>query len=153
MIAWFRMSEGHELVRSLLIGAPFVLVGDLLVALAVLLDGTGLARQLCVLGLGIASTAAGPGYVIWRLRKLWSEDRYLSLHADGVRYSGAEGKWFESWDDVAGVHLSAAGTPELALNSGATRTLKGRFAGTDGKSLVNTLKNVRRKALFGLYRK
>lgn len=152
LIAWFRESEGRQVTRSLLLGAPLVVLGDLFVAVAVALDGTGLARQLIILLIGILLTAAGPGLVIWRLRSLWTKDRYVALHADGIRYHGSENHWFTSWDDVEEIVLDDNGLLTLALQDGAVRALPGSFAGTSSKELAETMKTVRRKARFGLYR-
>ena len=152
VIEWFRLERGRQLSRILLVGAPLVLLGDVCAGVALSFDWLGGAWQTAILALGIAATAAGPGYVIWKLRDLWGEDHFIALRTRGVQYVAAEENWFESWDDVSEIDLDEAGEVRLELKSGATKRVHGPFAGATSTDLAGKLRTVRRKALFGLYR-
>ena len=151
VVEWFRLERSRELTRILLIGAPLVLIGDVCAGIALSLDWLGTGWQTVILVLGIIATAAGPGYVIWKLRHLWDEDHFIALGTRGLRYEGPHDAWFVTWDEVSEVRMTDDGEVWLDLNDERTKAITGPFAGTTAAELAAKLKTVRRKALFGLY--
>ncbi len=152
VVQWYRFSQGRRLLRALWVGVPLLVLGDVAVGLAISLDGLSLGAQIWTLLLGIGLTAAGPGYVIYRLRDMWGEDHYLALRTDGVHYQGPVARWFVDWDDVEDIDQNASGQPRLWLRDGTETILVGEFSGVSEATLLAKLKTTRRKALFGLYR-
>ena len=151
VVSWFRLERNHQLTRILMVGAPLVLIGDVCAGFAIAFEWMGPLVQTVVLVVGIVATAAGPGYVIWKLRHLWGEDHYVALGTKGLRYVGKEGQWFLPWEEVEEISLREEAAVAIGTTDGPAKLVSGPFAGTTAPELVKTIETVRRKALFGLY--
>ncbi len=98
---------------------------------------------------GLIAIAAGPGLAIFGLRRMWSRDEAVIVHAEGLeheRFGQLEAS--HRWDDVARVSFrDETRRIVLELRDGEQVELDGKFGGPER---AKELEDIRRKSSFGL---
>lgn len=107
---------------------------------------TGLFAFVCLVGGGLTA--------ILGLRRVLSEESYLALRHDGALFVHGDEERFVAWEDVEDVRWDA-GTDALLFVShdGEAVPLHARFADIANEEVARRARAVRRRAVFGLFRR
>jgi hypothetical protein len=180
IIEWFRIDETRRIGRYLAVGAAGMATASLALARLVLtaplmahvgsrsptrypiMAGDGLLPAAAVPISTVALALLGFGalvgcglFAILGLKKVLSEESYLALRVDGVLFVRADGtRRFARWEEIEDVRHEAAGDAVvLAMHEGEPWALAWRFAGAGNAEIARKAAAVRRRALFGMYKR
>lgn len=174
IVEWFRIDASKRIARYLAIGAAGMVAGSFGIARLVMsaphavlmasrsptrgavlwptatLDPTTVALAL----LGFAVLVGGGLFAILGLNRVLSEESYLALRVDGALLVHGDARRLVRWEDVTDVVHDATRDAIVLAREGADEwVIERRFAGATNAEIVKKAIEVRRRALFGMYRR
>lgn len=174
IVEWFRMDASRRIATFLGVGAAGMVTGSFGIARLVMsaphaaliasrsptrgvviwptatLDPTTVALAV----LGFAVLVGGGLVAILGLNRVLSEESYLALRVDGALLVHGDARRLVRWDDVADVrHDPTRDAIVLVREGGDEWAIERRFAGATNGEIVKKAAEVRRRALFGMYRR
>ncbi len=162
IVEWYRLDQTAHIVRTLVIAALVLAPGSLLVATSIApltfphasarFLGAGSAPVAMML-LGFAMVIAGPLIAISGLKRVIEVDAFIALRLDGVLVHLPGRAELVRWGDVTEV-LYDAPSSCIALVRGEQEPffIMEKLAGIEPEAFAKRLKEVHRKALFGVLR-
>lgn len=175
IVEWYRLDASRRIVGYLGVGSGSMLLGALtitrlLVATsglrvpvgrsAAALSGMeppfqGVDPMALALGAtGFFAVVVGGAFALWGLQRVLAEESYLALRVDGALFVRGTTRRLLRWEDAEDVRFdNALGALVFVPNEGPEWPLVERFAGIELAELARRAAFVRRRALFGLYRR
>lgn len=173
IVEWFRIDATRRIAKYLTIGAAGMVAGSFSIARlvmgaphaavmatrsptrvpvlwpAVALEPTTIAWAL----IGFALIVGGGLFAILGLQRVLSDESYLALRVDGALFVRGAARRFVRWEDIADVRHDAARDAIVFACDRGDWPLEARFAGATNRDIVKKALEVRRRALFGMYRR
>lgn len=151
LLEWYRVDQSRPILRALVVAAGVELVGFIFAAI-----GFGLARfgpdvRFWATLLGGVLIVVGPVIAIFGLKGVLSEESFIALHTDHLRFQHGLRTFRIEWSDLERAHYDAtARAVVLVGRSGEHTIVTERFAGTTEEDLAKRIEEVRRKVSFNL---
>lgn len=153
IVEWYRLDQSGYIARVLGLGAVFVALGSFMVAAGIAPIAFPGGAPAALFFVGIAFVAGGPLFSIFGLRRLMNDDAYIALRTDGLLVNLPDHEELVPWTDVSEVLFDPPSQRiALAREGAAPVFVSGRMAGITPAALAARIKDVHRKALFGLLR-
>jgi hypothetical protein len=149
IVEYYREDTSPALRHIFSVAIPLVLVGCILMAVAFVPMGLLWWERLWVSSIGFVLTVVGPVWAFYRLKGVAEEEDHLTLRVHGfVDHTGDEVRW-AAWEDVEAIAVEAEGV-RVDLKDGSVIVIERRLSGVDPNQLVERMKAVHRKSLWGL---
>jgi len=150
IVEWYRVDVTRRVVQRLAVGAGCMIVGMLAVSRLVMGAGAG---SLVWGLLGIVVVIGGGCYAVIGLQRILGEEQYVALRVDGVLLVDGDARRYRRWEEIDDVRHDRAFDAVVLVSGDEEWSLAERFAGIANADLARAAASVRRKALFGLFRR
>ncbi|MEM9190181.1 MAG: hypothetical protein AAGF12_13435 [Myxococcota bacterium] len=149
IVEWYRLDQNAQIVKVLALGALLMAPGSALVGVGISPYPIPELLRILLTLLGALMTVGGPAICILGLRNVMAVDSYIALRTDGLVCHLSPSPTLTLWENI--IDIEADGEVlVLVLRDDTTERIDQRFNGIRPEELVKRMREVRRKALFGL---